>query len=389
MAREILTACDVMDTLIDMLGVSATAAPIRAIRRTIQEAIREINAATKTSYMRKNGRIHLRAPYTTGTVVYTHTGGTYERQVYNATGTWPTWAEDASLLIDGLVCDVEARKTANYLTLDVNLNPGANVASTTSFSLYPRYYRLPDDFDSTSGFWGEDICQLGREIPMDEMMALTRYYTDSGTVKCYAIGGIQDLVGHLGVFVYPKADAVATLDFTCYRKPREVRYTGKDASDYVGTLNVSTGSTAAVGTSVSLNSKMVGSIVRIGDSTNVPTGLGGAYPYIDERIIHGVASSTLTLDRVPTVTDADAKYCITDYIDIDPVFYDVFLARCRYDLAVQRNLPNQAQYQSQYQEQLFLAKCASCRATQPAIAGEDRLHLPGIITVGDYYEETY
>jgi len=389
MAREILTACDVMDELIDMLGVSATGAPIRAIRRTIQQAVREITAAAKTPYMRKNGRLHLRAPYTTGTVTYDHTGGTYERQLTLVTGVWPTWSEDAAILLDGKVCDVESRKSDTVITLDVNLNPGADLAALTTYSMYPRYYRLPDDFDATSGFWGEDLCQLGREIPMDEMMALTRYYTDSGTVKCYAIGGIQDLVGHLGVFVYPKADAVATLDFSYYRKPREIRYTGKDAADYVGTFSVSTASTTLTGTSVSLSSKMVGSIVRIGDATNVPTGLGGAYPYVDERIIHGVSGNNLVVDRVPTATTAAAKYCVTDYIDIDPVFYDAFLARCRYDLAVQRNLPNVAQYHSQYQEQLHLAKCASCRETQPVIAGEDRLHLPQVITVGDYYEETY
>lgn len=389
MAREVLTVCDAMDAMIDMLGVATTSAPLRAIRRVVQQAVREVVAAAKTPYMQKHGRIQLRAPYETGTVVYDHTGGTYERMLTLTTGVWPsTWVEDGSVLIDSLVCDVEAYKSTTVITLDVNLNPGADVASTT-YSLFPRYYRLPDDFDASSNMVGEDVGHLGREIPMDEMMALMRHYTDSGTVTCYSIGGIQDLVGHLGLFVYPKADAADTIDFTYYRKPREIRYTGKDTNDSVGTLASST-TTAIVGNSTVFNTKMLGSILRMGDATYVPTGLSGEHPYADERMIHGFTDTThITIDRAPSVATALAKYCVTDYIDIDPTFYDAFLARCRYDLAVLRNLPNQSQYLSQYQEQLHLAKCASCRGTQPQVAGEDRLHLPQIITVGGYYDETY
>ena len=366
MAREILTAYDVIESLQDVAGTSGV--PLRVMRRVAQSAIRELVAESSTEYLRKRGRLHLLAPQTSSTITYDHTGSTYEREVTLASGTWPSWAKDASILLDGMVCDVEDVKSDTVLTLDAVLNPGADLEAGTSYVLYPRYYVLPEDFDETAGFWGEEINHLGRRVPMDELMAMEMYEDRSGDMEYYAIAGVNDLVGYMGVYLHPYADTAKSLDYTYLRKPRELRYTGHDAADYQGTVSVSTATTSVTGTDTAFSAKMVGSVIRIGDATYTPTGLGGSHPFVDERIIHAVSGDKLVLDRAPSATNATARYVITDPVDIDPVFRDAYMARCFYDMALERNLESIKTHWANYREQLRRAKIAANRDAQPQVA---------------------
>lgn len=394
MAREIKTVYDANEALTDMLGNATTGVPLRGIRRAMQSAVREVLAATKSPYMQKKGRIVLKAPQTSSTVTYDHTGGAYERMVTLASGTWPSfWVKDASIYFDGVICDVEDYKTSTVITLDVNLNPGADVAAGASYVLFPRYYPLPDDFDDTEGVYGENLIRVGHEITMEDYLRLNRWDCGVGTPNFYAIGGVQDLIGSMGLFIWPPADAADTIDFLYKRKAREIRYTGCDTADtdYAssGTISVATGSTAVTGTSTNFNSKMVGSILLIGDSTNNPTGLSGLYPYVDQRVIHAVTDTThLTIDRAPSVTNATAKYRITDFIDIDPICYDAFLMRCFLDLAVQRDMSQVNEFRAMYQEALHLAKMAMSRANQPQQAMTAPSLLERRFVQGDYTQIT-
>lgn len=395
MAREIKTVFDTIEALNDALGNATAGIAMRGIRRSIQSALREISATATSPYMTQKGRIQLRAPQTDGHCTYDHTGGTYERMLsldaasISAGYTWPSWAIDASVYFDGVISDVEAVKSSSVLTLDVNLNPGADVTTAADYVLFPRYYRLPDDFDDTQGFYGEDLVHIGREVTMEDYLKLNRWDCGVGTPKFYAIGGVQDLVGSMGVFPWPPSDADATLDFLYQRKPNEIRYTGTDASDYVGTVSADSTSTTLIGSTTAFNSKMVGSVILIGDATNVPTGLAGLYPYTDQRVIHGVSDTThLVLDRAPSVTTGSAKYRITDYLDIDPVFYDAFFMRCCLDLAVQRNLEQAGTFRDMYREALHLAKMASSRGNQTQIAMEAPAILTRNIIQGTYDQLT-
>ena len=133
-APQILTYRDAIDAAVDFLSGNSTGASQRDIRRAIHAAYREVGDAFSWSFLKKQGRVPLQALESTGTVAYDHTGGANERQLTLtpvAAEVWPSWAIDATVRVGTVPCRVESRISDTVLTLDVNLNPGADVAAST------------------------------------------------------------------------------------------------------------------------------------------------------------------------------------------------------------------------------------------------------------------
>ena len=103
------------------------------------------------SFLYKQDSITLQDNYATGTIAYDHTGGTHELQVTLSGGTWPTWAIEGMIEIDGVDYGVATRISDTVILLDANNNPGADVAASTSYDLHKDDYDLPDDFGSIIG----------------------------------------------------------------------------------------------------------------------------------------------------------------------------------------------------------------------------------------------
>ncbi|KKL20130.1 hypothetical protein LCGC14_2458560, partial [marine sediment metagenome] len=175
----ILSYSDVVDACQDFLGGNATSASISDIYRCVQWAYREVSDIHSWSFLETEGRVHIKAEESSGTITYDHTGGsTYERQLTLASGnTWPSWAADASVLIGDAIHTVQTRHSGDQiLQLDSVLNPGADVAAGTSFQIFPMWYELPQDFASFSQPMAEGtLWRFGEAIPFDEMLALHRY----------------------------------------------------------------------------------------------------------------------------------------------------------------------------------------------------------------------
>lgn len=73
--------------------------------------------------------------YSTGTVVYDHTGGANERQLTLTGGTWPTWAKSPGrIFINEDWYSLDTRVSDSIVTLKSTDNPGADVASTTFYA---------------------------------------------------------------------------------------------------------------------------------------------------------------------------------------------------------------------------------------------------------------
>ena len=103
MARvNLFTYKDGVDHVLDFLGAAVSNEAKRDAKRAILAAYREFCAVRRWTYFMAQGRLVTVAPYSTGTITYTHTGGTYERQVTLATGTWLNEANRSPIFLPRL-----------------------------------------------------------------------------------------------------------------------------------------------------------------------------------------------------------------------------------------------------------------------------------------------
>ena len=372
-APYVFTFSDVLDSVDYSTRAMGTGADLQLRRHTIRAAYREVVGARLWSFLGSNARITLQAPQTTGTVVYVHTGGTYERQLTLTDATWPeAWVRDASVRLGSpaIVCDIEDYKTSTVVTLDATMAPNADAASTT-YSLFPRWYRLPTDFVSADVPMAEDSWTTGRQVPKAHVERLLRSTDYTGDIECYAFGAPLDLFGAMALYIHPPSAEKETLDIPYTRRPRDIVYTGfNNALDSVGTIVVTSGSPTVTGTSTVFESGMVNSIFRIGKSaTYAPGGLESQYPYGEQRSIKSVESTTsLTLDANVATSRNGVMYRISDPIDIDVILYDAFLRCCEKNLARVLRAKNYAQFKRDFDEALLAAFEMDCRGIQSVVA---------------------
>lgn len=369
-AVEIHTYADAIDNLDEFVGPHGTSTSQRQLRLCIQSAYRELTQAHDWSFLQVNGRIHLKEAENTGTCVYDHTGGSSERLLTLTGATWPTWIADGSIQFGGVVSDIEASVTTTTATLDATMNPGEDVESG-KFTLYPRWYRLPADFISFTAPMETTAWRLGQYVTPTEMAQFDRYRPSTGDIQHYTVAPVPDLYGVMGLFVHPASNADETIDFVYKRRPRQLRYAGLDPNDFAGTI---AGLAAAItGSSTAFESSMAGSILRIGGTTKRPTGIEGLNPWVEQRSIKSVASTTaMTLDASVTAYSGSwsgKKYTITDPLDLDVVAYDAFLRLCEKHAANMMDLKGKQGIAQEATNALAIAKGGDARVRQRRFAG--------------------
>ena len=379
---EVYTYCDALDALEQFArGYGASARP-EVFRRCVRAARDEIMTVRDWSFLYDNDAILLRAAQTDGTVEYDHAGhATCERALVLADETWPDWAVDAAVRVDGLVCDIQEVKSDTVLQLDSVMNPGQDVAEGTSYTLYPRWYPLPADFGAMHTLAAKSAWLLGQYISMDEMFAEDKYRESTGDVRYYSIGRAQDQYGRMAIYVHPASDTTERIDFIYKKRPRDLRYSGHNAAEFAGTIEVTAGSPTVTGTETSFESGMAGSILRISANTDKPTGLEGTNAWAEQRVIKSVTDpDTLVLDaNVGTSRDA-VKYVISDPIDIDVVAWQAFLACAEKHFAMrQKYITNRAEIFAAYNDALFQAKQGDCRSTEPRVSGAPRVRATRLV----------
>lgn len=366
---QVYTYTDVLTHLSDFLTGHGQSANQTVLRRCIERAYQEISGSHDWSFFKRQYRLQIHAAESTGTVAYQHSGGAYERQLTMSGSTFPTWARDASIRFNDIVCDIEERKSSTVATLDASLNPGADVAAC-SFVLYPKWYTLPPDFVSLDAPLEDSAWLQASYIPPNRWAARDRYYDAIGDINYYTIMPPPDLIGSLALFVSPPSDSTETLDLTIKRRPIPLRYSGQQSAERVGTISVTAGSATATGSGTSFDSAMVGAILRIGSTSTTPTGWESDAPWAEQRSIEEVASTTsLTLDQVVETTRSAVGYVIASPIDMEIAAFGAFLSCCELQLANARNFTDKADIKKNYQDALFAAKTADARVTQRRVAG--------------------
>jgi hypothetical protein len=314
--------------LVESLIVSSFGGPQDAEQRDIRTAIHraydELTTIRDWSYYHVHGRIVLQAPYDAGAVT---TSGT---TVTLTGGTWPSWAASGAYLKVGEeICRVASRTSGSVIVLDSSLSLKADVTGEP-YTLYRSVYPLPADFRNLDEPSDEYNWWSGLYVTPDQAMKIERVSNSSGEPYHWTLIKDPDSSGWaIKVVGYPTG--TQTLDFTYRRTARPIRYSGHESALRQGTI-ARTGATVTGG-GTAFAAAMVGSILRVGDTTNVPGPIESLTPWVSEGKITAVGGATgLTTEDSGTVASS-TKYLITDPIDIAPHMHAAMDSACDYWLA--------------------------------------------------------
>jgi len=319
------TAYDALVHLLDFVNEYPHARVDRKAFRALQSAYRDLINAGPWSYFLREFRLALSAPVSVGSTTYTHTGGTFEREVVRGSGVWPSWAKYGRVIISGVHYEVEERKNDTTLTLTENNNPGADVGSGT-VTLYRDTYQAPADFLSTDllfDFASNDGLQYTH--PNNFVLARKKIKR-AGSPAIYTVTGDLDEMGRMQFRFLPYPSAAANLDGMYMRRPRDITLQAYED----GAVTTSATSATITGSGTAWTASMIGSVIRIapdgeqfgsGSADSDPLAferiaLGGSYLY--ERRITAVASATsLTVDSAIPTTETEVKHLISDPVEIE------------------------------------------------------------------------
>lgn len=321
-ALHVNTFADAYWELLDAFDVDDTGRHGRVARRAILEAYRDLPNYHRWSYYRAIGQVQTVASQSTGTIAYDHTGGSSERLVTLTGSTWPSDAQYYELIVSDQIYKVESYLTSTTITLTQDSNPGADVASGTSYELCRRSYPVPIDFRRGSELTKITESQWPEYVRPDELLArLTNAYTPQSEPDCYTIRSAQEHYGGLVFEFAPPPSAAETYNFEYERSPTPLQMFGGNTEYSDGTVSIS--SATVTGSSTAFTSSMVGCIFRLPQTgaSNPPTGLGGTAatdsPYAEQRVVKSVGSATsITLDSAPTGSYSSVQYSIGSPIDV-------------------------------------------------------------------------
>lgn len=367
MRVPLLTWSDLIDHLVDWMGANPTAEARRDARRASLNALREVSGIHNWTYYYGRGRVNTVAPYRTGTIAYDHAGGAYERLVTLTDGVWPDWAALGSLMVNNIPYEVYSRIDDTRITLSVNSNPGADVTAAAGWVLYRDQYTLPAGFQSM----GDAIIvtqarQLTQEHP-SQWLTRQRIWHGTAIPITYSIMGDQNYQNALAIAFYPPPDGVYPIDFIYKRKPRELRIDAYTAGTVAGVQ----GGITLTGTGTAWDSRMAGSVVRIGTATDAPTSRAGSFPARQERLVVSVESATsLTVDALWDEAFSEVKCVISDPVDIDTAAMETALLRkAELETAYARTLKNRTELIQTYNMEMIKARELDSRNFGDEVAG--------------------
>ena len=340
-----LTYFDQVESLIVSSYGGPQDAEQRDIRTAIHRAYDELTTIRDWSYYHVHGRIILQAPYGTGTVSSSGTTVTLSG------GTWPAWAASGAYLRVGEeICRVASRTSNSAIVLDSTLTLKADVTSQP-YTLYRTVYPLPSDFRNLDEPSDEYNWWSGLYVTPDQAMKIERISNSSGEPYHWTVIKDPDSTGWaIKVIGYPTRQE--TLDFTYRRTARPIRYSGHEAALRQGTI--SRIGTAVSGSGTAFAVGMVGSILRVGDTSNSPGPIESLTPWASEsRIVEVLGAAGLSTGDSGFIA-ATTKYLITDPIDIAPHMYGAMDSACDYWLARIRGTGEDKAFQL-YQRDLRLA----------------------------------
>lgn len=289
-------------------------------RTAILNVLREMPNRARWSYYDRRYTLRTVASQT-GTCTYDHTGGASERLITLASATLPTdgTGEFYRVVIDEVHYGIQRVLTSTTAMLDVNNNPGADVAALTECKVYRAYYPFPVGFRKLAHVWDTDQEREMIVLAEDELHGQSiSIFSDPGTPEYVAIVNHGEVLSSLALVFSPPPDAARTFDILYEAAPQAIS-TWLYESGKVTTSTV----TATLSDGGVTNANMVGSVIRFsGNVAKAPTSLVGGMdgtdnPFVAQRLVIAVPSSATLTMHASVDTYTAHKYTISDPIDIE------------------------------------------------------------------------
>jgi hypothetical protein len=304
-------ALQVLDTV---GGQKSGGRNVRAAMIAVQEAIQHLSTERTWNYYLRPHRIVTSAQYDTGTISYDHVGGSSPRIVTLDSGTWPSWSEYGTLLIDSVPYEVDRRLSDTTLTLTESKNPELDVSAGKSYTLYRESYTLPAGF--TSLFHIDRVADWNGCYVSPQSFQNSRQSMEYvGQPRIFTIMADTKNPSRLAFWVYPGSQSSEKIDLLFKRRPTLLR-----VYDYsTGTVAVSAGARTVTGTSTIFTSKMADAVIRFGAAAEVPGGADDIDdPYDHEAAVSSIDTTTqLTLKTDAELSSSSVAYRLSDRIDVN------------------------------------------------------------------------
>jgi hypothetical protein len=376
------TYSDTIEHAIDCLGGAPVDQLTSRIRRAILNAYQRLTMNNHGwRYYIVAGRVNLNGLYETGTIAYTASTRTFAI----TGGSWPSWAKYGQIRVDNEVYDVESVSGANLVVTSLN-SPVANISSGTTYQLFQSQYAVPDDYQDLYIVTGSGAGWLQGYITPESWFTQQRNYASFGSPNRWTIAGSTNpKYGRKALLVDPAPSSNAPHVFLYRRTARPLRLTGQETASTTGTLSISAAGTTVTGSGTSFSSRMIGSVLRVSDSTTTsPDGLAGAEPYTEEFVVKSVASTTsLTIASASVAAYSGVKFRVSDPIDIDDCMISAMWRGIEFEIESVRNASAAALARAKdlYQQELLGAW---------AIDGQSDIARAGIPLIDDsYYYANY
>lgn len=316
---QIFTYADAVQWLLDTHGVDGTGMNRRHARAAVQKVYRELPTKHSWNYYVRQRLLQTVASYDTGTITYDHTGGVSERLVTTA-GTWPSWAAFGRIIIDDVHYEVATRESDATITLTETSNPGADVASGTSYTLYRSAYPLPSNFKRLVAVWDVDQERALHYVdPREHHTALQIFYATPDTPWHFTVRATGDYLGSWEIIFGPAPATLRTYDILYEVSPRPLAI-----EEYSAGTVACPASATVTGSNTTFPTNCAGAIMRFSTTSVKPSSHLGSLDgndnlYAEQSVIKSRSSATsITLEEAISSTLTTSGYTISDPLDLEP-----------------------------------------------------------------------
>lgn len=320
---EVVTYADVVQYVLDAYGLDRSGLNERHARNATRFAYRDLARCHSWSYYYRQRLLQTVADVSDGTIEFDFTGGSSERLITLTSSTFPSWAAYGRIIIDDVHYEVESNPSSTTLTLTETSNPGSDVASGTTYTLYRNSYPLPVNFRQMVNLWNtSDLHPIFWIDPQSQHDALQVFYSTPDTPVHATNRATGKYLSGQEIVFGPPPTAAVTYDMLFEVWPRPLAIDEHSQ----GTVAITAGAAAVTGTSTAFPVGCVGSIMRFSDGPTKPSGYIGSIdgadnPFVHQSVIKTRTSATAIVleDSLPSAVGnlSGVGYTISDPIDID------------------------------------------------------------------------
>lgn len=221
-------------------------------------------------------------------------------------------------------------KNSGNNTVTLSSNATATNSTAVPFNFGQPYtatpqtfYELPADVKDIDALVSDTVGTLHQYLTPQEWQRLETNTRGAGEPYYYTVMR-SDLNPNQYQVRFVGVPSNRTLIYYTYRYiPELLKYMGYEEICRKGVVTPTAGTPmTVVGSGTAFTSDMVGSIIRVGSTSEIPEPVGSLAPFLGQAKITAVNTQTqvLTIDGTLPTTPS-VKYCITDQIDCSPQMY--------------------------------------------------------------------